>query len=91
MIVSLICTVYFFFFFFFETQGRKHGRNLSWSWVHIYHGVLNIKYSMYILTLYGPNYFFRRFSGDNLIWALFVYRLIGATLIGIFFDDPFLK
>ena len=43
------------------------------------------------LTLYGPNSFFRRFSGHNLRWALFVYRLIGATLIGNFFDDPFLK
>ena len=28
--------------------------------------------------------FFRRFSGHNLRWALFVYRLIGATLIGNF-------
>ena len=44
-----------------------------------------------ILSLYGPNSFFLRFSGHNLRWALFVYRLIGATLIGNFFDDPFLK
>ena len=44
-----------------------------------------------ILTLYGPNYFFRRFSGHNLRYALFVYRLIGTTIIGNFFDDPFLK
>ena len=29
MIVSLIRTVYFF-----ETQGRKYGRNLSWSWAY---------------------------------------------------------
>ena len=43
------------------------------------------------LTLYGPNSFFRRFSEHNLRQALFAYRLIGATLIGIFFDDPFLK
>ena len=43
------------------------------------------------LTLYGPNSFFRRFSGHNLRYALFVYRLIGATLIEIFFDDSFLK
>ena len=33
----------------------------------------------------GPNFFFHRFSGHNLREALFVYRLIGATLIGIFF------
>ena len=39
-----------------------------------------------ILTPYGPNsFFFRRFSGHNLRQALFVYRLIGATLIGNFF------
>ena len=44
-----------------------------------------------VLTLYGPNSFFRRFSGHNLRQALSVYRLIGATLIGNFFDDPFLK
>ena len=44
-----------------------------------------------MLTLYGPNSFFRRFSGHNLRKALFVYRLIGATLIGNFFDDPILK
>ena len=43
------------------------------------------------LTLYGPNSFFRRFSGHNLRLALFVYRLIGAMLIGNFFHDPFLK
>ena len=43
------------------------------------------------LTLYGPNSFFRRFSGHYLRWALFVYRLIGAMLIGNFFHDPFLK
>ena len=34
--------------------------------------------------------FFRRFSGHSLRYALFVYRLIGAALIEIFFDDPFL-
>ena len=33
------------------------------------------------LTLYGPNSFFRRFCEHNLRWALFVYRLIDATLI----------
>ena len=48
-------------------------------------------YQLLILTLYGPNSFFRRFSGHNLRLALFVYRLIGATLIGNFFGDPFLK
>ena len=41
------------------------------------------------LTLKGPNYFFRRFSGHN--QALFVNRLIDATIIVNFFDDPFLK
>ena len=40
------------------------------------------------LTLYGPNSFFRRFSGHNLRYALFVYRLIGATLIGIILRIP---
>ena len=43
------------------------------------------------LTLHGPNSFFGSFSGHNLREALFVYRLIGATLIGNFFDDPFFK
>ena len=37
------------------------------------------------LTLKCMNLFFSRFSGHNLRKALFVYRLIGATLIGIFF------
>ena len=37
-----------------------------------------------LLTLYGPNSFFRRFSGHNLRQTLSVYRLIGATLIGNF-------
>ena len=45
----------------------------------------------YVLTLYGPKSFFRSFSGQDLRYTLFVYRLIGATLIGHFFDDPFLK
>ena len=41
------------------------------------------------LTLYEPDYFFRRFSGHNLRKVLFVYRLIGATLIEeIFFHVP---
>ena len=31
------------------------------------------------------------FSGHNLRLAFFVYRLIGATLIGKFFDVPFLN
>ena len=43
------------------------------------------------LTLYGQNYFFRRFSRHNLRWALFVYRLIGATLMKIFFWWSLLK
>ena len=43
------------------------------------------------LTLYLLKYFFRRFSGHSLRQALFVYRLIVATLIGNFFDDPFLN
>ena len=43
------------------------------------------------LTLYGTNSFFCRFAGHNLLYALFIYRLIGITLIGNFFDDPFLK
>ena len=43
------------------------------------------------LTLYLMNSFFRRFSGHSLRQALFVYRLIVATLIGNFFDDPFLN
>ena len=36
-------------------------------------------------------FFFSSFFGTyrNLRKALFVYRLIGATLIGNFFDDPF--
>ena len=40
------------------------------------------------LTLYGPNSFFRCFLGHCLRYALFVYRLIGATLID-FFMIPF--
>ena len=38
-----------------------------------------------------PEFFFRSFSGHSLKWDLFVYRLIVATLIGNFFDDPFLN
>ena len=38
-----------------------------------------------------PELFFRSCSGHSLRWALFVYRLIVATLIGNFFDDPFLN
>ena len=53
---------------------------------------LNTKYIFKIyFTLYGPNSFFVVFSGHNLRYALFVYRLIGATLIGKFLDGPFLK
>ena len=44
-----------------------------------------------MLTLYGPNSSFRRFSEQNLRYALFVYRVIGETLIGNFLDDPFLN
>ena len=36
------------------------------------------------------NYFFYRFSRHNLRYATIVYRLIGAALLRIFFDDPFL-
>ena len=38
-----------------------------------------------------PGFFFHQFLGHNLRWALFVYRRIGATLIGFFFDDPFIN
>ena len=58
-------------------------RKLKFNWLY---------YEMITsLTIYRPNSFFSRFSGHNLRKALLVYRLIGATLIGIFFDDPFLK
>ena len=43
------------------------------------------------LTPYGPNSCFSRFSRHNLRQARFFYRLIGATLIGNLFDDPFLN
>ena len=46
----------------------------------------NILYSyLPLLTIYGPFFFFRRISRHNLKLALFVYRLIGATLIGFFY------
>ena len=44
---------------------------------------------LFSLTLYLLNSFFHRFSRHSLRQALFVYRLIVATLIGNFFDDPF--
>ena len=50
------------------------------------------EYFVIDLLYFNPlwtKFFFRLFSGHNLLWALFVYRLIGATLIGNFFDDPF--
>ena len=40
-----------------------------------------------VLTIYGPNSFFVVFRDIT----FFVYRLIGATLIGNFFYNPFLK
>ena len=43
-----------------------------------------LKFAGIHLTLYLLNSFFRRFSGHSLREALFVYRLIVATLIGIF-------
>ena len=45
----------------------------------------------YSLTVYCLNSSLRSFSGHNLRYALFVYRLIVATLIGNFSDDPFLN
>ena len=39
-----------------------------------------------ILTLYGPIFFFSSIFGTRP-----KERLMGATLIGKFFDDPFLK
>ena len=53
--------------------------------------VMEVLYDYIILTLYGLNSFLCRFSGHNLKYALFVYRLIGAILIWNFFDGPFLK
>ena len=38
-----------------------------------------------------PEFFFRSFLGHSLRKVLFVYRLIVATLIGIFFVGPFLN
>ena len=48
------------------------------------------KLSFY-LTLFILNSFFIVFSGHSLRQALFVYRLIGATFIGNFIEDPFLN
>ena len=45
-----------------------------------------------LTLLYCLNsFFFCSFSGHSLRYALFVYRLIVATLIGNFYDDPFLN
>ena len=44
-----------------------------------------------VLTLYCTNSSLHSFSGHNLRWALFVYRLIVATLIGNFFWWSLLK
>ena len=44
---------------------------------------------MAVLNRNLTNSFFRRFSGHSIKQALFVYRLMGATLIGILFQDPF--
>ena len=41
------------------------------------------------LNLYLLNSFFRRFLGHCLRYSLFVYRLIVATLIGIFLMIPY--
>ena len=38
-----------------------------------------------------PEFFFHRFPGHNQKKALYVYRLIVVTLIGNFFDYPFLN
>ena len=51
---------------------------------------INVLHLISRLTLYGRN-FFCHFSGHNLIQALSVYRLIGATLIGIFLTIPYFK
>ena len=53
----------------------------------LYSNEINFNIVNQIQEPFVDQFFFRRFSG----LALFVYRLIGATLIGIFFDDPFLK
>ena len=44
-----------------------------------------------ILNPLWTKFFFRRFFGHDLRYPLFVYRLIGTTLKGNFFDNPFLK
>ena len=47
-------------------------------------------FKFYSLTLCFMNFILRLFLRYSLWQALFVYRLIVATLIGKFFDDPFL-
>ena len=50
------------------------------------HDEVNLDYVPTLLTHYCLNSFFRRPK-----IGLFVYRLVVATLIGNFFDDPFLN
>ena len=72
-------------------QNKCSNKTTDSNLVSFWH--LNFKFinSQLFLTLYLLNSFFRRFSGHSLRQALFVYRLIVATLIGNFFDYPFLN
>ena len=61
---------------------------MTFKWQVIYIYIIGI---IMIINPLWTKFFFRRFTGHNLRYVLFVYRLIGAAFIGNFFDDPFLK
>ena len=68
-------------------QVGTHAVSLYWLRINRNSIKLGYFYSFFrltLLTLYGPNSIFRLFSGHSLWQALFVYRLILATLIGSF-------
>ena len=41
MIVSLMRSFFFTYRLFFETEGRKYGRNLSWSCTKLFYIIIN--------------------------------------------------
>ena len=77
-------------------KGGKEERKLCeenceiclWLCHGIWNDICNGNFTSYMFNLNPPDFFFRRFSGHSQRWALFIYRLIGATLIEIFLMIP---
>ena len=59
--------------------------------IYIYNIYVCINKLYSTINLLWTKFIFRRFSGHNLRYSLFVYRLIGATLIGNFYWWSLLK